>query len=337
MSHTQIGWRALRTDDGPAWVELVGAIESVDHFGETFDTAEFDEIMAEPDFDPERDGLAALGPGDQMIAYGWAMGTESAGAEGYQIELGGGVHPDFRRLGIGRELLARTERRAAEIHRARHPGRPGHGEVRLFDVQTDRIALCERAGYEAVRYWFDMDHRLDQPLDEAPADPVLPDGLQLVPYGPALNEAVRRARNQSFAGHWGSVERSSEAWNRLYTGSRHFRGDLSFCVLAGKTVAAFALSQVYPEDFEAVGWSEAWLGQLGTVDGWRGRGLASALIQRVLVAYRDAGLDRAALTVDAANPTGALALYERHGFGVRQQAVTYRKSFPADPEPPRDA
>jgi len=33
----------------------------------------------------------------------------------------------------------------------------------------------------------------------------------------------------------------------------------------------------------------------------------------------------ASLGVDAENPTGALGLYERHGFTVHQTFVTFRK------------
>jgi len=47
---------------------------------------------------------------------------------------------------------------------------------------------------------------------------------------------------------------------------------------------------------------------------YRGRGIASALIGRNLRVLRARGMTEAALSTDSDNPSGALDLYERHGF-----------------------
>ena len=91
----------------------------------------------------------------------------------------------------------------------------------------------------------------------------------------------------------------------------------------GTDVAAYALCYRYPEDDALQGYASAWLGQLGTRAPWRGRGLGSALLRRTVQAMRDDGLDRAALDVDSANATGALALYEREGFRARNRRASY--------------
>ena len=41
--------------------------------------------------------------------------------------------------------------------------------------------------------------------------------------------------------------------------------------------------------------------------------------------HRDAGFERATLTVDTGNATGALGLYERAGFAVRDTSVSWTK------------
>jgi ribosomal protein S18 acetylase RimI-like enzyme len=61
-----------------------------------------------------------------------------------------------------------------------------------------------------------------------------------------------------------------------------------------------------------------WINSVGTRRAWRGRGVATALLQEVLHAAAGAedGLERAILGVDAENPTGALRVYRALGFGT---------------------
>ena len=62
---------------------------------------------------------------------------------------------------------------------------------------------------------------------------------------------------------------------------------------------------------------------------WRSRGLAAALVARSLVVLRERGMTSAWLGVDADNPTGALRLYEKAGFGVHLRSTAYRKPMEA--------
>jgi mycothiol synthase len=51
----------------------------------------------------------------------------------------------------------------------------------------------------------------------------------------------------------------------------------------------------------------------------RGAGLGRALLQHAFQAYEARGATHVGLKVDAANPTGALQLYERTGFVTDQR------------------
>jgi ribosomal protein S18 acetylase RimI-like enzyme len=62
---------------------------------------------------------------------------------------------------------------------------------------------------------------------------------------------------------------------------------------------------------------------VGVVPGHRGVGLGTCLIERVLAAFREAGLHTAALEVTADNP-GAVRLYQRLGF--RRTKTIYKSS-----------
>ncbi|MGH9186082.1 MAG: GNAT family N-acetyltransferase, partial [Acidimicrobiales bacterium] len=171
-----------------------------------------------------------------------------------------------------------------------------------------------------LRYWFDMRRGLDG--DPPPTE--VPAGLEVRPYDPALDEAVRVAHNEAFEDHWGSSERSEEDWRIWYVG-RNFRPDLSFVAIDGEEVAGYLLTDYYAAEVAASGRHEAWVNAVGTRRRWRGRGVARALLVSALRAYRDAGLERGALVVDAANPSGALGLYERLGFKTHMTTISYAK------------
>ena len=59
---------------------------------------------------------------------------------------------------------------------------------------------------------------------------------------------------------------------------------------------------------------EGYVGVLGVLKPFRGRGLAQLLLRRAFVHYRDLGRRATLLSVDASNATGAVALYERVGM-----------------------
>jgi ribosomal protein S18 acetylase RimI-like enzyme len=59
--------------------------------------------------------------------------------------------------------------------------------------------------------------------------------------------------------------------------------------------------------------------------GWRRRGLGPLLLAAALRSYRSAGYERSALVVDTGNATGALRLYERAGYAVKDSSVTWTK------------
>ena len=65
------------------------------------------------------------------------------------------------------------------------------------------------------------------------------------------------------------------------------------------------VNHVYPEDFDAIGRREGWIGDLSTVRAWRGRGVASVSIASSLAAFAGDGLTHCMIGVDSENPTGA--------------------------------
>ena len=313
----RLSWRPIAADDVATWQELRAAAEAVDATGEYFDADDLREELADPGLDAERDTMAAFA-GPRMVAYGLVHGLITVRGV-YQVQAEGCVHPAYRRTGLGREVLRRSAQRAAELHNERHPDLPGELMVYLHDGNAGAAALATAQGMRPVRYWYDMQRDLAQPLP-----PVrMPDGMRLVSYQAPMDEALRQARNEAFADHWGSVERDQASWRQWFTGSRSFRPAVSFALLDGEEIAGLLLSYEFEANNSATGVREAWIGQVGTRPRWRGRGVASALLGTALAEFVEAGYQRAALQVDTGNPTGALGLYERAGFVALQRWTTH--------------
>jgi mycothiol synthase len=317
-------WSPLDEAAIPAWQRMLAATERVDRTGEHFSADDLTEELADPTLDVPRRTIALTGPDGEMAAYGIVHVPRTI-RECDRVWLEGVVRSDRRGQGIGRALLAWLEERAVEAHRERFPDVPGEFDVSPFEHVAPHVRLAERAGYRPARWFTTMRRELS---GSGPVPDGVPDGLRLVPFDRAYDDAVRRAHNEAFADHWGSSERDAEVWAHWFTGQRAFRPASSFLVLDGEDVAGYLLSYFWAADAEATGVREGYVGQLGVRPAWRGRGLASALLGRALVAYREEGYDRAGLDVDTENATGALGLYARHGFAVTTRRVTYLKPMP---------
>jgi mycothiol synthase len=314
-----LSWRPLTMADVPALTRLTADSETVDQTGEHYDEADISHDLADAALDLTVDSLAAVLPDGELVCAGFVRAPRAVRTE-HRIHLFGQVHPRWRRRGLGRRLLDWQEERAALVHRERHPELPGEYEVHTYNQVSGRHALYESAGYHPARWWNVM--RRD--ITGAPVAPrPLPDGLRLVAYDASYDDAVRRAHNEAFAGHWGSSERDPGEWAEWFTGHRAFDAASSFLILDGDEIAAYLLAYFWAAEAAATGIREGYIGQLGTRARWRKRRLASVLLDQALVAFERAGYERAALDVDTANESGALGLYLRHGYAIAERQVTY--------------
>jgi mycothiol synthase len=83
------------------------------------------------------------------------------------------------------------------------------------------------------------------------------------------------------------------------------------------------VTMYWEADTVATGIRDAHFMLIGTVRDYRRRGVASALIGHALRAAADQGYDRASLSVDSANLSGAFAIYEKAGFAPRKRFVRW--------------
>lgn len=306
-------WSHLQTDDVTAWAELTNLLARVDQTDEFYDAADLAEELTEHGVTPARDTWA-LWEADQLVGYGQVRFRESHDGEA-TVHLGGGVHPDFRRRGLGTQLMDRMEARGAELARERLPGAPATwaapGGIEGASVRP----LLEGRGYAIVRYWNEM----RRPVTPEPVVVPEVDAL-LVSPSPEHQEATRLAHNAAFRDHWGSGPKSAEAWNDTWT-ARSNRMPISTLALdpQGRVLAYVLVGQWVPE--------EAYIGLVGTIPAARGRGLAHAALLRTVSLAQ--GYDRVALDVDSASPTGATRLYEKAGFTLAKVTCSYHRQVPA--------
>jgi mycothiol synthase len=313
--------RPLTPDDVPAMVRLLAAAEAVDKTGEHFSAEDITDVFSADRLVLATDSLAMVRPDGELA--GSAIVQPARLVAGYDsVGLSGTVRPDHRGQGLGRELLAWSEGRGAHVHRDSRPDLPGELEVHVTEHVTATSRLVERAGYRANRWFTTM--RRDLAVPDPPVRPVEPP-LRLLPFDPAYDDATRRAHNVAFADHYGSSQRDETEWRQWFTGQRAFLPECSFLVLDGDQIAAYLLAYFWAADAEATGVREGYIGQIGSLPPWRGRGLASALITTALGAFRTAGYTRAGLDVDTENATGALGLYQRLGFLTTERNVSYVK------------
>lgn len=314
---TAYRWAPLSDEDVAAWTDLVNHLARVDGTEEFFQAEDLREELTQSGFDPVRDSLAVW-DGDLMVAFTtvWAPLTtdHEGGARGY---LDGGVREEYRRHGLGAELMDRMEARLADLVAQRHPGTDAYLRASGKREGSSASAMLTGRGYALVR-WFNL---LERPLGEEPEVPVI-EGVTLVNPREDQEEAVRLAHNEAFRDHWGSGPIAAESWHDHWT-ARAGRGEVSTLAMSGEgEVLAYVMCGEYQP-------RELYVNLVGTVPAARGRGIAAAaLLNTIALAVRSGRYDKIQLDVDSDSPTGATRLYERVGFARRLQLSAMQRPLP---------
>lgn len=240
---------------------------------------------------------------------------------------------DGRIVGYG-EVYARGESGIVDVDVYAHPEAGDHVRRAVFDAVMERAeatgpgvtlatwltdgdpsaALYTEAGFKGSRRFLRMRMELTEPVDVPP----VPQGIRLASARPGVDEpAVHQVLVEAFAKH---VRPMTASWER------------------------FAEQHVRHPDFDAELWALAWDGDqpvgalslfdhgdiafirhVGVRDGYRGRGIASALIRRGLAALHTRGQTRVDLGVDLDDEVGAARLYEQIGFRPLQETLLVEK------------
>jgi mycothiol synthase len=183
-------WRAATREDAPTWLALRNLISRADAEPYVETLEEIEEIFEGAWRDMTADSLLGFDPDGALVA--WAQVDSPPGdVTAVRAFCWGGVHPDRRGEGIGRELLAWGTGRARQMLAA--SGKDVPGRIGVFvedDAPASKHRLYERAGFGVRRYYSDLARPLTGP-DAAPVpDVALTGSLRLVPWSTDLDEAT---------------------------------------------------------------------------------------------------------------------------------------------------
>ena len=270
-------------------------------------------------FHAQQDSLIGLDANGRIVAVAMVMFPPRQVTLVRSMPIGG-VHPELRGRGIGRQLLAWQIARAQQQLATSNKMLPGW-ILAYADARSPQNArLLTLGGMHLSRYFLSLERMLTEPIAAVEPAP----GIRLAPFTPQVSEAVHVARDDAFMDHWASQPMSDENWNSFVTG-RWFRSDLSFVAFGTdergvESVVGFVLSSANEDVWRTQGFTGGYVDLVGVTSAWRGRHIAQSLLAAHLEAGRALGYDRSTLAVDSASPTGALGLYEGMGY-----APTHRK------------
>ncbi len=221
--------------------------------------------------------------------------------------------------------LARHRSNAATVPA---DGRPATVTAITWGDDAEGEAELRARGFENVRFGYEM---LRPPSTTSPTGRCRP--AEVRPVEPAQRRAIFDAEVEAFAGHWGAgVEDGSDTrWQEFQEDPFNRDTGLWQVAWAGDEIIGMVRSYINDEENARGRVRRGWCENISTRAGWRGRGVASALICRALRALRERGMTEAALGVDAQNETGALRLYEAMGFRPVFREVEWRRPLDAEP------
>ena len=252
-----------------------------------------------------RGGIAIQDRAGALVAVGELEAVDPATF----VDLFMAVGPAHRAAGVRGSLVRWAEERAADL-----AGEPtsllvsGSAEDASFDQDLSDL------GCRHVRTFWHMQRTV--PAAEQPSEP--PAGVRVRPSVSGDDDvAIYEVMHEAFAGHFGYVPLSLEAWWHEQRSSDFYDPALFFLAEVDGRVAG-AASCFLMDDV-------GWIGEVGVLRPFRGRGLGKALLRRAFAELATRGAGRARLNVDSQNEAGATRLYESVGMTVRRAFNVYEK------------
>ena len=214
----------------------------------------------------------------------------------------GVVHPEHRGLGIGTSLLDRIEERAPELVAAPHSLRYRHA----INAGDDAAAAMLRArGLRPVHHFWHMQIDLVEPVEPGRS----PEGIDIDGIEPDEDlAAIHALLDEAFIDDRSHHPAPFDRWVEEETSSPSYDPTLWLLARDG----AVPVGVVTASDAEDRGWVD----YLAVSASHRGRGIGAALLRRSFALFADREIRRVLVSVDAQNPTGATAVYERVGMRI---------------------
>jgi ribosomal protein S18 acetylase RimI-like enzyme len=306
-------WRPLTRDDARTSADLLNAIEVVDQIGENYTAEDTLTELVDPSVDLSRASLCAF-DGDTMVGY-MKVRHKPLATEVHRVTLDGGVHPSYRRSGVGARLVSAGIASAQVVHALHHPSLRLVVEVYKAEKIAGIPELMVSCGFAPIRYYQRMEH----PLRDLPSG----EGLRVEAWTSANDSDFRFVRNEAYADYFGAAPMPADLWRNKIT-NQTFRPACSFLLRdADGTPASVLVTMRWEADAEYTGVRDAHFMVIGTRPSHRKRGFASALVGHALRAVAEQGYDSASLSVDSESAAGAPRIFEKAGFAPKMRYVRW--------------
>jgi len=304
-------------DDAQAVVDLFNACSQyIDGHDDTY----LNEMMNDwtsPGFDPQE--MVRIIKNDQGEVIGYIDIWDTVKPHVIK-HVWGVLHPNAWDDGLYRKMLSW----AKAVSRDRIPLAPENARVVMSQGISHKDILRRRAmeayGFELVRHFL----RMEIQLDDAPPNPVLPEGIIIEPIHieTELRDSIL-ASETIFKDHWGYVEKSMdelmEQWHHFIKSDKDFDPSLWFLAKSEGQIAGICRCSGKMVEDPRMGW----VNELGVCKPWRRKGLGTALLKKAFHEFFCRGKKRVGLAVDASSLTKATRLYEKAGMHITKQFDTY--------------
>ena len=247
-------------------------------------------------FDLTTDAWVVTDDAKLVVAYAQVRSDEEGAVESWGV-----VHPEHRGRGIGTALLDRIEERASVLLRDSPSPRLRHS---ISAGDRAAATMLRARGLRPIRHFWHMQIDLFGPREPRPA----PAGIEVGGVEPGEDIGAVHAVLTAAFSHPDERLPTLDRWADDHARSQ--RNDLTLWLLArhGRVPVGALIG--------STGDDGGWVDRLAVVASHRGRGVASALLQRSFAVFARRGVRRVLLNVDAENATGATAVYERAGMRV---------------------
>lgn len=306
--------RAPTMDDAQAITDLINAADIVLTGEKDF---ELDSLLTEwgtPNFNMATDAWVVTASDGTIVGYEILYDTADDG----RIWTDGYVHPNYFGQGIGTQLLRLAEARAHERFPEFSAQVPITMETTVYSHDTGARQMLEAEGYATVRHFW----RMVIEMTDAPATPVLPEGITIRTFVPNQDEQATYSMVQkAFEDHWGHAAIPYEDWLHSHFNRENFDPTLYFLAVKAddtRSIIGAVLCNLRVED-------AGWIRSVGVLREGRGKGVAMALLRQAFGEFYRRGRRWVGLGVDSQNPTGATRLYERAGMHITRRYDIYQK------------